>query len=208
MEKALDLGQDLFTEEPTELTPLDKIEPEFKLQLYYRMAFEFRLANMITFGNVSTESLGLNFLLLVMATTSSVMLMLASSKADFPYATVAAVLAALVTVLTGLTSFKAYSLRIEQHGVSLRRFATVEREFLLLLQCCSNKQQIKRFDEAAVGLAEAQKTMPVLPMHSLSKLKDEEGGTLFDAITLVAKRTQADETHVAMVKLAKLPDDH
>ena len=87
------------------------------------------------------------------------------------------------------------------------RFATVEREFLLLLQCCSNKQQIKRFDEAAVGLAEAQKTMPVLPMHSLSKLKDEEGGTLFDAITLVAKRTQADETHVAMVKLAKLPDD-
>jgi len=82
-----------------------KAQPPLKLQLWLRQSFELRMAHSLVFDQLSDEKDAINFVLLVIATTNSVILMLGSSAWILQ---MAAIISALVTALTGVTRFKDY----------------------------------------------------------------------------------------------------
>jgi len=181
----------------TQLTPMVKAQPPLKLQLWLRQSFELRMAHSLVFDQLSDEKDAINFVLLVIATTNSVILMLGSSAWILQ---MAAIISALVTALTGVTRFKDYDHKLRANMLAARSFTSSEGKITKLLVAHPVDEYDDHVSDVAAVLDAAMRSAPVLP--SLKKFKAENGRPLFEFITTDARWKETKTMYTAMHTLA------
>jgi hypothetical protein len=147
---------------PTKMTDRDYIEnmgTQIKLQLYYRKAVEFRVANSLEAADMQFKSMICTALILILSTIVSALLLIGSSST---IVTIGAILSAFITALTGFSSYMNYAGRYEQHAMTVAAFANLQRKILNLIQTGTPEDQREDFQDIADEFNGARNEMPML----------------------------------------------
>ena len=179
------------------LTPMVRARPSLKLQLWLRQSCEHRIAHSLVFDQLTDEKDMINFVLLIMATTNSVILMLGSTQ---PILHIAAIISALVTALTGITRFNDYDHKLKANAKAAGAFTSSEQKLTTLLVAHPEEEYDKHVIDVAAALDEALRMAPVLP--PLKRFKAEDGSPLFEFITADARWKTSKLSSQSMSKLA------
>ena len=154
----------------------EMLDPQTKLQLILRKAFEYRMLNSLEAQYVRTRSDNITFLSLVLSGISSVLLLMNSFALS---GAVAAILTAAVTTLTGYNSYMHFTDRYEKHTASVKAFANLQRDVMAALQTKNDDEITDNFTEYSVALSAAIANMPLVEQSRMDtyKRKVEKDGT-------------------------------
>jgi hypothetical protein len=187
-----------------ELHSTDKLDPQIKLQMYYRKAFEYRMANAFEAEDMNNKANLLTFITLILSSTTSILLLAGSSPNVIQ---AGAVLAALITFCTGLSSYMGYSRRYEAHCISVSDFSRIQRELANLIQTESNETIAREFESIATKFNEARTRMPLLYPDYIEAYRDENGKRIFKRIIDAALQKESIDNVNGMSELGYFTTD-
>ena len=152
------------------------LDPQLKLQKYFRQAFQYRMVN-------SLEGTRLQFYADIIAgltlTFSVVISILLLAGLSDTIVTAAAILSAIVTFLTGFSSYMGFQDRYEKHCMSSTQFATVQRDIYTILQTETDKGIADEITMLTTDFNNAREQMPIIQDDIIKGYLDEKGITLF-----------------------------
>jgi hypothetical protein len=160
----------------------EMLDPQTKLQLILRKAFEYRMLNSMEAQYVRKCSDDLTFLSLVLSGISSILLLTNYHESS---AVIAATLTAAVTTLTGYNSYMQFTNRYEKHTASVKAFANLQRDVMADLQTKNDDEITDNFTEYSMNLSAAIAKMPLVEQSRMNtyrkKIKKEDGSTVWES---------------------------
>ena len=189
----------------------EMLDPQTKLQLILRKAFEYRMLNSFEAQFVRSQADNLTFACLVLSGISSILLLTNYTSWS---AVIAATLTATVTTLTGYNSYMQYTTRYEKHTASVKAFANIQRDVMADLQTLDDDEITDKFNEYSLGLSAAIGNMPLVEQSRMDvhkmKSKGAEGKseweTYFPNISDIARWNESVENIKSMKDLSIFTD--
>ena len=177
---------------------VENIGTQVKLQLYYRKVVEYRLAHALEASATRRMRDAISAVTLLISTAVSVLMTI-----DGPpiLTSIGAVLAALVTAITGYGSFMDFHGRHEQHSMSVASFAVLQRNLANLLQTGTRAEQRREFAEMANQFNRCRDEMPLLlperlRRYKVSDLRDSSlQATVAAAVATTTTTTRGDDEY-------------
>lgn len=155
------------------------LDPQLKLQKYFRQAFEYRMVNSMEASRLAIYA---DFIAAAALSLSAILSILLLSGQDDTLITVAALLSAIVTFLTGYSSYMGFAVRYEKHTTASTKFATVQRNIYNVLQTESDSGIAKKLTQLTSDFNSAREVMPIVDNDILTSYLDEENRALFPDI--------------------------
>ena len=118
-------------------------------------------------------------LTLVLSVTISILLLAGLSESVI---TAAAILSAIVTFLTGFSSYMGYQNRYEKHCMSSTQFASVQQNIYTVLQTDTDKGIAENIGTLTTDFNNAREQMPIIQDDIVRQYVDEKGYALFPDI--------------------------
>jgi hypothetical protein len=159
--------------------PNSHLDPQLKLQSFFKRAFEYRMINAIEATTLRKKADVITFTTLLLSTAVSI-LILDGSRTYF--ITLAAILSAVITALTAFSSYMNYIQRYEKHSTSVKRFASVNRDLFSMLFTCDDSDIADNFNFIAAQYNSAREHQPVIKPEIIKAYYDEHGNPLFPNI--------------------------
>lgn len=156
------------------------LDPQLKLQSYFRKAFEYRMINALEATELKVYSDILTALTLILASVISVLLLAGDSSEAVD---AAGILSALISLITGYLSYMGFNERLERHNQSVAAFASVQRDIYTVLMIENDKGISDELAKLTAAFNEARLNMPLIPAHKVTKYRDEQDRSLFPDIT-------------------------
>jgi hypothetical protein len=159
---------------------MSALDPQLKLQTYFRKAFEYRMINAMEATELKTYSDVLTALTLILSSVISVLL-LAGESSDTVKG--AAILSTLIGLITGYLSYMGFNERLERHNQSVAAFASVQRSIYNVLMVENDMGIFDNLKPLTYSFNEARLGMPLIPTHKMAQYRDNQDRSLFPNIT-------------------------
>jgi hypothetical protein len=159
---------------------MSSLDPQLKLQNYFRKAFEYRMVNAMEATELKTYSDILTALTLILSSVVSVLL-LAGESSDTVRG--AAILSTLIGLITGYLSYMGFNERLERHNQSVAAFAAVQRQIYNVLMVEDDKGIFNHLVPLTSSFNEARQGMSLIPTHKIAQYRDNQDRSLFPSIT-------------------------
>jgi len=169
---------------------VEDIDPcNLLIQTMYRKATEYRLAHGREGRSNGNWNDFLSFSVLISSTGAGLLLFVDPTNDNL--SAIAAVIAAGITGINAFSKFMDFSGKQERHNLSMKDFASLQRDLLTLLTATAADEVWDYLNELNSRFNEANNIMPVLDRRALAGVKDGDGNEMFQLIVEHAQIMEA-----------------